>query len=134
MRGSKARLARKLAFDEAKRSTLWDKAVMPKPSFWQRVAIVLTPWKRKAREADALDRRGRWYKWAIKRMTGQAKAILTDHKYLRELESFNRARAKINRKHELERAEARETPYWLHSQEAFGHGVAEETLRARSDA
>jgi predicted metalloendopeptidase len=100
VKGAKARLARKIAYSEAKRYNLWDKGIMPKPSLWQRIAIAMTPWKRKAREAIALDRKGLWYKWAIKRITVQVKSALTDRVRIRELESFNRARVKIKRKHE----------------------------------
>jgi len=91
--GRQSRSARAAAHAEAVRSGLWGKGVMPRKPWWMRLIAWLTPWRRKARKAEETDLRGRWYKWALKRMAAAYRARIHD----REYQAFMRARAAMKR-------------------------------------
>lgn len=80
MSNRKARDARRAANEYASREKLWDKGIMPARSRWSRF-LDLFPRHRAKTMNQELTLRGKWYKWALKKLSKQAAARMRDPDY-----------------------------------------------------
>ena len=96
MNSRKSRDARRAANEYAAREKLWDKGVLPARSRWNRFLDWLLPVHRAKTMKQELDMRGRWYKWALKRLAKQAAANMRDPDFA-EMERVRRKLAKQRR-------------------------------------
>jgi hypothetical protein len=93
-----------MAHEYAAKEKLWEKGKMPARSFWRRILDFLTPWKKGQRKTEETNLRGRWYRWALKKLSKQARDQLRDP----DMITFERARKRAWRKFHEKQAIAAE--------------------------